>query len=78
MIAESKDLESTPLGIHCPQCGSEISIQGGLASRVLVRAIHLQAAIRGVELVCANCRTTFVAHTSFNEPEMSSLDDHDA
>jgi len=45
----------TSLNLHCPACGAAIVPQLGCCACCLTRAMHLQAARFGTELVCREC-----------------------
>lgn len=43
------------LGLPCPNCGNELSVEGGLAPNAVREAIRLRAADSGLPITCDTC-----------------------
>ena len=60
------------LGIPCPVCGKELSVEGGLTPDVLREAIRLRADEGSVPIRCSNCGSETVIRPTPDDGEAGS------
>lgn len=60
------------LGIPCPVCGKELSIEGGLTPNLLREAIRLRADQGSVPVTCSNCGSETAIHPTPDDREQES------
>lgn len=67
----------TLLNLHCPACGAAIIPRLGCRGWCLTRAVQLQAARFGTELVCGECGALHVVLRTDASRDPSSTNGHD-
>ena len=60
------------LGIPCPVCGKELSIEGGLTPELLREAIRLRADEGSVPIRCLSCGSETVIRPAREDGETDS------